>query len=118
MYLRLQHRPEGGMGGLIPLGGGGPCPLFTTNPSRAAVPLGACVLTASGAGVVVGFRRAEPEPSIMGAKGPAPPRHVYVVRLWNRIGSDGSVRCPVSRLPAGTLNVIASHHPWEAILSP
>ena len=48
---------------------------------RSVAPLGACVLTTAGAGVLVHFRK----------KG-----HVHVVRLWNRIGCDGTVRGPLS----------------------
>jgi len=65
----------------------------THTKNRAVVALGTCVQTASGAGVVVGFRRAAASHA---APAPAPssvqPRHVYLVRLWNRIGCDGSVR--------------------------
>lgn len=59
---------------------------------RAVVPLGACVLTTSGVGVVVGFRRAAAASMRRPKRQQQRQQHVYVVRLWNRIGCDGSVR--------------------------
>lgn len=62
---------------------------------RAIVPLGACVLTTSGVGVVVGFRRTAAAAAFASAsmrRQRPGQQHVYVVRLWNRIGCDGSVR--------------------------
>ncbi len=65
----------------------------THTKTRAVVALGTCVQTASGAGVVVGFRRAAASHAAPAASpSSVQPRHVYLVRLWNRIGCDGSVR--------------------------
>ena len=80
---------------------------------RAVVPLGACVLTTSGVGVVVGFRRAAAAAAAAASASMRRPKrqqqrqqHVYVVRLWNRIGCDGSVR-----LLMGSMTCIASTTP-------
>lgn len=69
--IRTQHDAMPDSGCVLP--SSSMCPAIP----RSRAPLGACVLTTMGPGVLVEFRRRDA---------------AHVVRLWNRIGCDGTVR--------------------------